>query len=115
MESEKSKWPEGAKREVVLETGRILYLRDPKFSDMRQASQIGTNESGSLDPIVWICEMIQLMTLSLKRANGEDVDITNRAKFFDDILSFDECQQLIQNPEILGLSLKKNPPVVKVL
>ena len=115
METAKPTWPTGSKREVVLETGRILYLRGPKFSDMRQASQVGTTKEGSLDPIVWICEMIQLMTLSLKRANGEEVDLTNRAKFFDDILTFDECQQLIQNPEILGLSLKKSPPAVKVL
>lgn len=107
--------PKGAKRKVTLDTGRILYFREPKFSDVRQASQIATSPQGAFDSMVCAQELVQLLCVGVKRKNGEYVDITNKDKFFDEILSFDEASQILQNPDVIGLDLKKKPPEVEKL
>ena len=108
-----TQWPEGATKKITLETGRVIFLRKPKFSDIRQATMAANPSSGSFDPLGYMMEMTQLLVVELRRNNGEKVDLTNKATFFDKTLTFEEGQQLLQNPEVLGLELKKNPPKVE--
>lgn len=112
--SESIKAPEGASKKVTLETGRVLYFRAPKFSDLRQASQIASNDGG-FEPLKYLEEIIQILAIALYRNNGEEVDITNKNKFFDETLTLGEGQQLLQNPELLGIELKKKAPKVEAL
>ena len=108
------KIPKNAKVEVELETGRKVYLREPKMSDQRIASRIASQD-GSFSALAYIEEMIKLLILALYRKNGEEVDITNRDKMMDDILTYAEVQQLMKKAAELGISLEKKDPVIRYL
>ena len=108
------KTPKGTKYKRKLETGRIICFREPTWSDQRMASEIATKD-GVFKPMRFVEEMIQLMCIGLFRKNGEPVDISNKEKFFDDILTYGEANQLIQHPNSFGLSLEKKSPKVEPL
>ena len=113
----KKDWPQNAHRKITLCTGRVLFLRKPTFKDFRlaaQASKVAGQETR--DEIKFFEEQFIMVLLELRRKNGEKVDFTTRDKFFDEILTDEEAFQLVQNPQITGLTdEKKNPPVVELL
>ena len=101
-------------RKITLDTGRVVFVRKPKWSDVRQASAIATSK-GSFDPMTYLQELITLIITGLFRANGEQVDITNKAGLFDKILDVSEAQQMSNNPASLGIELEKKAPKVELL
>ena len=106
-------WPKGAKYRVKFETGRVLYCREPKFSDMRNAAQMASDGVGGIQALAYLTAQIQSQVLALHRNNGEPVDITNRAALFDNILDYSEARQLVEYPQLIGHSMKKKPPQVQ--
>ena len=109
------KTPEGAKVKVTLDTGRVLFFRESTFRDMRLASEISTKSEGNFDAWEYVMEIVKSTIIALHRKNGEAVDINNREKLFDEILTKDEGVQIILNPETVGINLKKNPPKMEML
>lgn len=110
--SEEKKYPL-ATRKVTFATGRKMLFRDPKFSDIRQAGAKASR--GGFDPMGFLAEQIRIIAVALLRKNGEEVDITNRDKLFEEILTYAEGQQLLQNPNCLGLELETTEPEVEML
>ena len=107
--------PKGTKYKITLDTGRIICLKEISFRDFRIASQSNTSEEGNLDGLGMLEELTKSSILALFRANGESVDITNREKLFDEILTLEESIQLTTHPENFGLVLKKKAPKLEVL
>ena len=103
--------PEGAARNYKLKTGRILYLREPKFLDMKQVSKIATNSAGVLEPLSFLEEFVSRIAVALHSENGEVCDISNRVDFFDRHFTWPEIQELIENQDKLGISSEKKTEV----
>ena len=106
-------WPKGSARKIDLESGRVLYLREPKYADMKQAARIATTESG-LDGMSFLEEMVALIALELHDKNGNSVDISKKNNFFDSHFTWDEIQQMSQHQDTLGVSIPKKKPEVEI-
>ena len=93
--------PKDTKYKITLDTGRVICFKELSFRDFRLASQANTTDDGNLDGLGMVEELAKSNVLALFRANGESVDITNREKLFDDILTLEESIQITTHPENL--------------
>ena len=107
--------PKGAKYKVVLETGRVMYFREPRWGDLRNAAQMSSDSSSQGQAFGYLEGIISAQALALFRANGEEVDITDRANLFGKILTLAECLQLSQHPQAIGIDMEKKSPEVTIL
>ena len=110
----KEDWPEGSQYRIELLTGRVLFCSKPKLKYLRQVGEM-SGINAVQNPLAYMAEVISLQAVALFRANGDEVDITNRKALMEEILSFDEAMQVVNNPNLIGLELEKKIPIVTSL
>ena len=105
-----NKYPEGATKEVVLNSGKKVYFRDPKMSDHREAARLSKTADGTLDNNFFMEEFLKRLFVSLYRANGEKVENIVFDKLFDDNLYFtyqEAAELFLSADSIIGIPQKK--------
>ena len=89
--------PQGATKEIVLDSGKTLFFRDAKMSDQKEASRFATDDKNKVNPQVLMEEFLRRLFVGLYRANGEKIDPINLNRLFDDdeYFTYQEASQLL--------------------
>ena len=114
MSTQQPKEPKNFFKRYEMCSGRVIYTREPTFTDVEMATQKNSTEAGGINSIGFSKEIVMNVILALKRKNGEFVDISNRDILFSQILSLQESLQLIGSMDMFGIDIKKNTPLKEV-
>ena len=69
--------PKNAQKQVILSTGKIIFLRKPKLRDQENAVGNATDETGKVNPLTLSKELVTCRILAVYRKNGEKIKYTD--------------------------------------
>ena len=69
--------PKNAQKEVILSTGKIIFLRKPKLRDQENAVGLATDKEGKVNALRLSKELVTCRILAVYRKNGEKIKYTD--------------------------------------
>lgn len=117
MKKKERSIPKLATKKITLSsTGRTVYVRDATMKDQRYAAKHSMDSKGVQNPQELAVQMMTLLIVEIRRANGEKIEVLNPLDLFNTnkILTYQEQNELLMSADEV-ISFPKGKPKIESL